>query len=102
MKNSAIKIEVFSAGCPVCQQTIDVVNRIGSPSPEVTVLDMNDVSVARRAADLGIQHSGDTLFLSPGVQFILLKNLAAEFSVQAPIYEKYKTVRLATDFTVST
>ena len=46
--------------------------------------------------------SGDTLFLSPGVQFILLKNLAAEFSFQVPIYEKYKATRLATDFTVST
>ena len=47
-------------------------------------------------------NSGNTLFLSPGVQFILLRNLAAEFSFQVPIYEKYKTARLATDFTVST
>ncbi|MFQ5810874.1 MAG: thioredoxin family protein [Armatimonadota bacterium] len=48
------KVEVFSAGCPVCEETIELVNRIACPSCEVSVLDMRDPSVASRAKDLGI------------------------------------------------
>ena len=48
-------IEVFSAGCPVCQETIDLVNRVACPSCEVSVHDMSDASVARRAAALGVR-----------------------------------------------
>lgn len=49
------KIEVFSAGCPACEETIDLVNRVACPSCEVSVLDMNDSQVAKRAKDLGIR-----------------------------------------------
>ncbi len=48
------KIEIFSAGCPACQETIDLVNRIACPSCEVTVLDMHDATVAQRAKSLGV------------------------------------------------
>ena len=48
-------IEVFSAGCPACKETIDLVNRVACPSCEVSVLDMNDAAVARRARGLGIR-----------------------------------------------
>ena len=48
------QIEVFSAGCPVCQETVDLVNRIACPSCEVSVLDMQDPTVAARARTLGI------------------------------------------------
>lgn len=48
-------IEVFSAGCPACQETIDLVNRVACPSCEVSVLDMNDAEVAKRARGLGIR-----------------------------------------------
>ncbi len=48
-------IEVFSAGCPACQETIDLVNRIACPSCEISVLDMHEASVAKRARDLGIR-----------------------------------------------
>lgn len=47
-------IEIFSAGCPACEQTIDLVNRIACPSCEVSVLDMHDTQVAKRAQKLGI------------------------------------------------
>lgn len=53
--NTKRTIEVFSAGCPVCQDTIDLVNRIACSSCEVSVLDMNDGDVAKRAKSLGIQ-----------------------------------------------
>jgi len=49
------KIEVFSAGCPVCKETIDMVNRLKCDSCEVSVLDMNDPNVADRAKNLGIR-----------------------------------------------
>jgi glutaredoxin len=49
------KIEVFSAGCPVCQDAIDMVNRLKCDSCEVTVLDMNDPRVADRAKALGVK-----------------------------------------------
>jgi len=49
------KIEVFSAGCPACEETIELVNRIACPSCDVTVLDMRDAKVAGRAKGLGIR-----------------------------------------------
>jgi glutaredoxin 3 len=48
-------IEVFSAGCPACEETIELVNAIACPSCEIAVLDMRDASVAERAAQLGIR-----------------------------------------------
>ena len=32
-------IEVFSAGCPACEETVELVNRAACPSCEVSVLD---------------------------------------------------------------
>jgi len=49
------KVEVFSAGCPVCVETIELVNRVACPSCEVDILDMNQAAVARRAKELGIR-----------------------------------------------
>lgn len=49
------KIEVFSAGCPVCHEAVEMVRRISCPSCEVTVLDMKDPEVAERARGLGIR-----------------------------------------------
>lgn len=48
-------IEIFSAGCPICDDTIALVNRLSCPSCAVTVLDMKDQSVATRAKELGIR-----------------------------------------------
>lgn len=49
------KIEVFSAGCPVCKETVDMVNRLKCDSCEVSVLAMNEPGVADRAKALGIR-----------------------------------------------
>ena len=49
------KIEVFSAGCPLCEQAEQLVKRIACDSCEVEVLDMNDADVAERAERLGIK-----------------------------------------------
>ena len=48
-------VEIFSAGCSVCQEAIDLVNRIACPSCDVVVLDMTDAAIAQRAQTLGIQ-----------------------------------------------
>ncbi|MDA1049457.1 MAG: thioredoxin family protein [Planctomycetota bacterium] len=48
-------IEVFSAGCPACDDAISTVKDIACPSCDVTVLDMHDPSVASRAKSLGIR-----------------------------------------------
>ena len=49
------KVEVFSAGCTACQETIDMVNSAACSSCEIIVLDMNDAQVAKRAKGLGIR-----------------------------------------------
>lgn len=49
------KVEVFSAGCPACQDVIGLVQRVACPSCDVTVLDMNDPQVAGRAKALGVR-----------------------------------------------
>jgi glutaredoxin len=49
------KVEIFSAGCPVCQETIDLVNKIVCPSCDVTVLDMRDTVIAEIAKTLGVR-----------------------------------------------
>jgi glutaredoxin len=49
------KVEVFSAGCPACQETVALVKKIACPSCEVSVLDMHDSKVASRATGLGIR-----------------------------------------------
>lgn len=49
------KVEVFSAGCPACDEAVKLVEGIACPSCEVTVLDMNDPGVAARAKGLGVR-----------------------------------------------
>lgn len=49
------KIEVFSAGCAVCEDTVALINRIACPSCEVEILDMQRPEVARKANAYGIR-----------------------------------------------
>lgn len=49
------KVEVFSAGCPACEETVKLVESLACPSCEVRVLDMNDPAVAGRAKGLGVR-----------------------------------------------
>lgn len=49
------KIEVFSAGCPVCEDTVALINRIACPSCEVEILDMHDPGVAKKAQQYGVK-----------------------------------------------
>ncbi len=49
------KIEVFSAGCEVCEDTIALINRIACPSCEVEILDMHKPEVSRKAKQYGVR-----------------------------------------------
>jgi glutaredoxin len=49
------KVEIFSAGCPACESTIELVNKIACDNCEISILDMNDSSNAKRAKSLGVE-----------------------------------------------
>ncbi len=49
------KIEVFSANCPACEETVQMVNAIACPSCDVQVLDMRQPDVAARAKEYGVR-----------------------------------------------
>lgn len=49
------KIEIFSAGCPLCEEAVSLVNRLACDSCEVTVLDMNRSDIFERTKTLGIR-----------------------------------------------
>ena len=48
-------VEIFSAGCCVCEEAVSLVQRMACSSCDVQVLDMTDASVASRARELGIK-----------------------------------------------
>ncbi len=48
------KIEVFSAGCALCDDTVSRVRELACPSCEVTVLDMREAASLDRARELGV------------------------------------------------
>ncbi len=53
--NAKRKVEVFSAGCPVCDDVIALVQRLACPSCGVEVHNMNDIKVVKRAKALGVR-----------------------------------------------
>lgn len=48
------KIEIFSAGCTVCDNAIQMVRDIACPSCDISILDMTDTAIAKRADQIGI------------------------------------------------
>lgn len=49
------KIEIFSAGCKACQDTIAIVRKLAGSEHEIVVHDMHQDAVASRAAQHGIK-----------------------------------------------
>jgi hypothetical protein len=49
------RIEVFSADCSICEDTIQLVNRLACPSCEVTILEMRNPAVTERAERYGVR-----------------------------------------------
>lgn len=48
-------IEIYSAGCPVCDDAVARIRQLACDSCEVRVLDVNDSAVAAQAKSLGIR-----------------------------------------------
>jgi hypothetical protein len=49
------RVEIFSARCALCEETIALVNRLACGSCEVVVHDMTDPDVVSRARQLGVR-----------------------------------------------
>lgn len=47
-------VEVFSAGCPICDETVQLVKKLACPSCEVTVYDMHESQAQEKAREYGI------------------------------------------------
>ena len=54
MKNKR-KIEIFSAGCPCCNEAVELVEEISCPSCDIEVLDMRQEVAAKKAEEYGIR-----------------------------------------------
>jgi len=55
MMEAKRKVEVFTAGCPLCDEAVALVNRLACPSCEVVVVDTRTEEGARRARELGVK-----------------------------------------------
>ena len=53
--NTKKKIEVFSAGCSTCKETIELVKRIAGSSHEVVIRDMHKSEIASKAKKYGVR-----------------------------------------------
>jgi hypothetical protein len=49
------KIEVFSAGCTACEETVALIKKIACSSCDVQILDMHDKKIAGKARQYGIR-----------------------------------------------
>ena len=49
------KIEVFTAGCPVCEETVQLVNRLACSSCDVEVLNTQEADSSQKAKAYGIR-----------------------------------------------
>ncbi len=51
---SQLTIEIFSAGCPLCDEVVTAVGELACTSCDVSVSDLRDASVAERARAQGV------------------------------------------------
>ena len=49
------KIEIFSAGCSTCNETVELVKRIAGSTHDIEIHDMHQVHIATRAKQHGIR-----------------------------------------------
>ena len=48
------KVEIFSAGCEKCQDTIDLVNQVACENCDVIVLEFESPEGSKRANEIGV------------------------------------------------
>jgi glutaredoxin len=49
------KIEVFTAGCSTCNETVELVKRIAGAAHDIEILDMHQAHIAAQAKRHGIR-----------------------------------------------
>ena len=49
------KIEIFSAGCSTCKETIELVEQLAGSSHEVVIHDMHQSEIATKAKHYGVR-----------------------------------------------
>ena len=49
------KIEIFSAGCSTCKETIELVKQLAGSSHEVVIHDMHESEIATKAKHYGVR-----------------------------------------------
>ena len=54
MKTDKRKIDIFSAGCPLCEEAVALVEGTACSSCEVTVLDLRQEDVVAKAKEYGV------------------------------------------------
>lgn len=55
MAKTTRTIEIFSAGCPLCERAVKEIREAACPSCEIEVRDMGTPEVQERAAALGVR-----------------------------------------------
>ncbi len=53
--SSKRKVEIYSAGCPLCKDAVKLVQNVAGDADEVVVLDMHDPFTAMKAKSHGIE-----------------------------------------------
>lgn len=48
-------VEVFTAGCPVCDPAVQLVNELACPDCEVTIHDLHEADAAAKASVYGVK-----------------------------------------------
>ena len=57
MTNKKRKVEVFSAGCPLCDPVVEMVQRLACDNCDVTIHDLRDAEAARHARAAGVHRA---------------------------------------------
>jgi DNA-binding transcriptional MerR regulator len=70
-------VEVFTAGCPLCEPVVEMVKRIACDQCEVTVHNLQEAEGARRAQEAGVQR----------VPMVLVDGKPAECCQAGPVTE---------------
>jgi len=52
---TAQQIDVYTSGCPLCEDAVETARRLATPEQTVTVHDLRDEATAERAVRLGVR-----------------------------------------------
>lgn len=86
------KIEILSAGCPLCEQTTELIRQVGGEFCDITVLNVRDERVAERARALGLRTFPAIIIDDKPLEFDLFAALSQAFSESEWVRQSLKRV----------